>query len=574
MKRVLKTILPILLAVAIIVSIGWYFLKYDPELTRDILISQARWHDSKGNHSISTWFYNLAYRQSGEDEHVAIELAEQYKSVGNYTKAEYTLTNAIKTGGGTDLYIALCKTYVEQDKLLDAVTMLSNVGDPAIKAQLDELRPAAPVPSKESGYYNEYITVSFTTGDGSTYVTTDGIYPSQDSTPYTQPIELPGGLTTVMALTVGDNGLVSPLSILDYTVAGVIEPVELADAAIDHAVRELLKVDESHILYSNELWSITELRVPKDATTLSDLNWMPFLQKLTIQGATVENLSSLTPLSSLETLVISNISVAAQDLQIIANLPKLTSLTMTDCKLSGITELSGAAGLTHLDLSSNTIRDLSALGTMPYLQSVDLSHNALDSIEVLGNLTNLIKLDVSFNSITSAAPLASCSHLSELDLSNNYLTNLNGIEKLLSLTKLSTAYNKITEVNNISTCVDLVNLDISNNSITDISGLSTLEKLTSLDFSYNNVTALPAFTKNCTLVTVKGSHNQLISLSHLAALSQLNYVIMDYNAGVTSVSALTKCSELVEISVYGTGVTDVSALKEKNPSVIIHYSPI
>ena len=574
MKKALKILLPILLAIAVIVSIGWYFLKYDPGLTRDLLVSQARSLEAKGNHSMATWFYNLAYRQSGEDESVAIELAEQYKSSGNYTKAEYTLANAIKAGGSAELYIALCRTYVEQDKLLDAVTMLNNVADPEIKAQLDALRPSEPVPSRESGYYNEYITVSFTVESGVAYVTTDGLYPSQHNEPCTEPITLPGGETTVMALAVSENGLVSPLAILDYTVAGVIEPVELADPAVDRVVREQLQVDETYELYSNDLWEITQLEIPADTAALSDLSWMPFLQQLTIRGAAVESLSALSALSALETLTINGASVSAQDLQIIANLPKLTTLSITDCGLSSIAELSGAGNLTYLDLSSNTIRDLTALSTMPYLQTVDLSHNALTSVEVLGGLTNLTKLDISFNSITSTAPLANCSHLAELDVSSNLLTSLNGIEQLLFLTDLCAAFNQITDVSSLSACVGLERLDISTNSIADISALGTLEKLTSFNFSYNQVQALPTFSGNCALVTVKGSHNQLTSLEPLSVLAQLNYVIMDFNSGLSSVAPLAKCHQLVEVSVYGTSVTDVSVLTKNNSSIIVNYSPI
>lgn len=574
MKKALKIILPILLAAAVVVSIGWYFLKYDPDLTRDLLVSQARNLEAKGNHSMATWFYNLAYRQSGEDETVAIELAEQYKSNGNYTKAEYTLTNAIKAGGSMDLYIALCQTYVEQDKLLDAVTMLNNVADPDIKAQLESLRPLPPVPSKENGYYNEYISVSFTAEAGTTYVTTDGLYPSQSSGPCTQPIALPGGETTIQALTIGENGLVSTLSTLHYTIGGVIEPVTLEDPVLEQTIRELLQVDADHVLYSNELWDIASLKITSEVTSLSDLSWMPFLQQLTIQEANIQSLAPLSGLSSLETLVITGSSVTAQDLQTISNLPKLTSLTITDCGIAGITELAGASNLIHLDLSSNTIRDLTALGSMPYLQSVDLSHNALTSVEVLGGLTNLTKLDISFNSITSTAPLASCAHLTELDVTSNQLTTLNGIDSLISLTSFSAAFNQLTDVSTLSACTSLQNLDISNNSITDITMLGTLNSLLDFNFSYNQVTALPAFSEECTLVNIKGSQNQLASLKQLSVLSQLNYVFMDFNPDLTSIAPLAKCYQLVEVSVYGTGITDVSALTDNNSNIIVNYSPI
>ena len=51
MKRLFHILIPLLLSLLILISIGWYFLKYDPEFTRDILLSQARYQDEIGNHS-------------------------------------------------------------------------------------------------------------------------------------------------------------------------------------------------------------------------------------------------------------------------------------------------------------------------------------------------------------------------------------------------------------------------------------------------------------------------------------------------------------------------------------------
>ena len=151
MIRLFHILIPLLLSLLILISIGWYFLKYDPEFTRDLLLKQARYQDEIGNHAAAVWFYDLAYLQSHKDDAVALELAQQYIAIGNFTKAEYTLSHAIADGGNVELYIALCSTYVQQNKLLDAVTMLNNVADPAIKEQLSALRPQSPAPSYAPG---------------------------------------------------------------------------------------------------------------------------------------------------------------------------------------------------------------------------------------------------------------------------------------------------------------------------------------------------------------------------------------------------------------------------------------
>ena len=143
---------PLLLAVLIIASIGWYLFTYDRGFTRDFLLTQARYNDLHGNSRLSSWFYDLAYNFSNHDENVAIELANLYKADDNYTKAEYTLTNAINSEPSAELFTALCKTYVEQDKLLDAVSLLDKITNPDIKAKIEAQRPDAPISNYEPGY--------------------------------------------------------------------------------------------------------------------------------------------------------------------------------------------------------------------------------------------------------------------------------------------------------------------------------------------------------------------------------------------------------------------------------------
>ena len=572
MKRFLRILVPLLLTLALVFSLGWYFFRFDPDLTRDILISQARYMDDQGDHAMASWFYRMAYRQSGNDETIALELAEQYHAMGNYTKAEYTLSNAIADGASVDLYVSLCNLYVEQNKLLDAVNMLDNVANPYIKAQLDGLRPAPVTPSHEPGYYNQYITLSFTAPHSSIYITTDGSYPSSEKSPYSLPISLPAGETVVTALAVGNNGLVSPLSIFSYTVAGVIEEVTISDPGMDQTIRQMLSVSADHALYSNELWTITALEVPYNAKSLSDLSKLPFLTRLTMDGREFENLSALSSLVNLEELVLSDMTLTAEDLQTIAALPRLTSLTMVQCGLSSIAPLSGAKGLTCLNVSGNTLRDLSPVSEMSELKELRLNHNAVTDLTSLSGLSKLETLDLSFNSVTTPAPLSGCIRLRELNLSNNALTDLEGLQNLIALESLDLSFTNLFDVKALAVNTELKHLDISNNALTDISALKALINLNTLNFSYNQVTKLPEFSKDCPLVTLKGSQNQLASLDELEGMMSLNYVMMDHNKDLTSAEPLENCYALVELSVYGTGIHDVTTLRQMG--VIVMYSPI
>lgn len=571
MNKNLKRILPILIGILIIASLFWYLFVYDRDFTRDMLLESARYFENRGDHSIAAWLYDRAYDQSGGEESVAIALAEHFKENGNYTQAEVTLSQAIAEGGSAELYIALCKTYVEQDKLLDAVTMLDTIADEAIRQQVSALRPAAPVADPAPGYYNQYVPVTIQADGGTLYITTDGTYPSTADAPSDGSVTLMGGENTVYALTVAPNGLVSPLSIFGYTVSGVIEEVTLTDAKLDAAVRNALGFGSEDTIFSSDLWTITSLTLPEGADSYLELSRLPYLQSLTIEKSSADSLEGLSSLTALTELTIRNADIRTSDLLIVASLPNLQKLTLASCGLSGIDNLSGCQHLTYLDLSDNAIRDFTALSFMSGLTYLDLSHNALTSLNAVSALTSLQTLNVAYNSLTSVSPVAGCTQLTTLDISNNAITGLTGLEALTLLETLNASYNALTAVTPLSSCTMLASLDLSSNSLTDISGLSVLTGLQYFSFSRNQVSILPDWGKTCALVTIDGSYNSLSTVAVLGGYENLNNVLMDYNS-ISSVDALATCPNMIKVSIYGNPVTDVSALTEQ--SIIVNYNPL
>ena len=570
MKKATRILVPILLALLIVASIGWYLFVYDRNFTRDTLLSQARYNDLHGNSRISSWFYNMAYSFSGHDENVAIELANQYKSTGNYTKAEYTLNTAINSNATAELYTALCKTYVEQDKLLDAVNMLDNISDPEIQEELDALRPSAPKADHEAGYYSQYIDLRLFSSAPTLYYTTNGDYPSIANPVYDLPISLPAGETTIYAIAVDDSGLVSPLTVLGYTITGVIEEVTFTDTAMEAAIRELIGADPEDTVYTNELWEITEFTVPEGVVNYGDLSLMPYLVTLTINEQNLDSLSYLSSLAKLENLDLTGCRFPAEELSVLAALPSLTNLTLAECGLSTIESLAGAQNLTRLDLTSNTVRNLESLSAMTTLTEIGLKHNAVTNLSALSSLVNLEKLNVSYNSLTSLSPIASCVKLTQLDADNNQITSLDGVDDLPLLNHLSVDYNDLTSVSSLSGMTTLVNLSIADNAITDISSLSTLTNLEIFDFSSNQISALPAWPDGCALQTVDGSYNALTSIDSLKNMESLAYVYMDYNL-LTNIDAIANCFCLVQVNVFGNEISDVSALTEHD--IIVNYDP-
>ena len=571
MKKATRFLVSLMLGLLILASIFWYLFVYDRAFTRDTLLSQARFQSLHGNSRLASWFYDAAYSFSGHDENVTIELANQYKKVGNYTKAELTLTTSIHDRPTVELYTALSKVYVEQDKLLDAVQMLDNISDPAIAREIQAQRPAAPTADQEPGFFSQYIDVHLTSDADTVYYTTDGSFPSIAGSAYQDGISLPAGETKICTIAVNKNGLVSPVATLDYTVTGVIEKVEFTDPVMEAAMRELIHVSSTSTVNTDALWGITEFTAPEGVKDFSDLRYVPNLTKLTIREQTIPTLESLTPLSRLVVLDLTGSTFPVNELSVLAQMPSLSSLTMAECSLSTIAGLENAKNLTYLDLHDNTLRNLDVLATMPALAELDLQHNAVTDLTKLSGLDKLVKLNIGFNAVTTLAPLSSCTRLTWLNADNNQITTLDGVDKLTALTDFSVNNNKLYNVSQLAGLTALQNLGIGSNNISDITMLKTLTKLQSFDFSGNNaISELPDWPDGCALTTIDGSYNTLTSIDSLKNMQNLTHVYMDYNQ-ITNIDALKDCYCLVQVNVFGNTIGDVSALRSKD--IIVNYDP-
>ena len=570
MKKAAKFLMPLIMGILIIASIIWYLFIYDRAFTRDTLLNQARYQDLNGNSRLSSWFYDAAYNFSGHDENVAIELANQYKHDGNYTKAELTLTEAIHNAPTAELYTALSRVYVEQDKLLDAVNLLDHISNPQNKAELDVQRPIAPVPDRAAGYYSEYVQVNLDSKAKYIFYSLDEAYPSINGMVHQEEITLPAGQTTITAIAVSEDGLVSPVAQLDYTITGVIEEVTFTDPAIEAAIRSQIGAESHELILSNQLWDITQFTAPEGTKTLDDLVHLTNLTNLTVNQMEIPSLTFLTSLMKLESLDLSGSSFPVEEMAIIAVLPALRNLSMADCGLSTIDYLENTPLLAELNLANNTIRNLDVLKTIPSLQNLNLQHNAVNSLDAVSSLEKLEKLDVSFNAVTSLKPLTECPLLKELKADHNSITKLDGLQKLSQLELLSVDYNTVSDISDLTKNALLKNVSIASNQITDISAIGKLEKLEILDFSGNQVSSLPEWSDNCPLQTIDGSYNALTSIDSLDDLQSLTHVYMDYNL-ITNIDELEECFCLVQVNVFGNPIADVSKLRERD--IIVNYDP-
>ena len=522
MKYILKIFLIVLLVVAIIGAACWFFLVQRPDLTMSVF---AYWGDhfyDAGRYNRAVSLYETACRLDPQNANLPVRLAQAYINSGNYTKAEYTLVSAITNNPeSVQLYVALSKTYIAQDKILDAEQMLDRITSSDVKAQIDALRPRAPVLSPESGYYSEYIDVSVQATGGQAYLAVNLDFPS---------------IQTVYA---------------GYTIGSVVEEVTLSDAALDSYVRELLGKRASDTLMSDELWEIEELVLPEGVEDLSDLTRFAGLTSLTIQNATGLDFSVLPQLTTLKTLDLSGSTLPTSTLEAIGTLPDLETLILENCAVTSINNLVGLSNLTYLDLTNNSVTDLTAITALTQLKDLYLTNNPVKSITYLN----------------------SCLALERLHIENCGVSRLSSLAGNTSLQELYASNNDILDISVLSDCVSLSVLDISSNQVKDVSVLAGLPELTYFLASDNQIEVLPAFdAANCKLVRINVNNNKLTDLSPLKGLPSLNYIFADYNQ-ISDISGLEDCPLLTQLDLWDNPVDEAQVKALQDIGRIVNYNP-
>ena len=552
MKYILKIFLIVLLVVAIIGAACWFFLVQRPDLTMSVFAHWGDYFYDAGRYNRAVSLYETACKLSPNNANLPVRLAQAYINSGNYTKAEYTLVSAITNNPeSVQLYVALSKTYIEQDKILDAEQMLDRITSADVKAQIDALRPNAPVLSPESGYYSEYIDVAVTATGGTAYLAVNQDYPSIETDAYEAPVTLEAGDSKVVVVTVAENGLVSDAVYGGYTIGSVVEEVTLSDSALDSYVRELLGKSASDTIMSDELWELEELTLPEGVQDISDLTRFAGLKTLTIQNATGLDLSVLPQLTTLQTLDLSGTTLPTSTLDAIGTLPELKKLVLQSCAVTAINPLVGLSNLEYLDLTNNSVSDLTAITALEHLKDLYLTNNPVKSITYLN----------------------SCLELERLHIENCGVSRLSSLAGNTSLQELYASNNEISDISVLSDCVSLSVLDISDNQVKDVSVIANLPELTYFLASHNQIESLPAFdTATCKLVRINVNNNQLTDLSPLKGLPALNYIFADYNQ-ISDISGLEDCPLLTQLNLFDNPVNEAQVKALQEIGRIVNYTP-
>ncbi|KAJ0449660.1 putative leucine-rich repeat domain superfamily [Helianthus annuus] len=129
-------------------------------------------------------------------------------------------------------------------------------------------------------------------------------------------------------------------------------------------------------------------------------------------SGTIQTIELQNRVSNLTTLDLSfnNLSIiTADNISLVSNLPKLSSLKLASCKLHKFPNLRNQLRLKNLDLSSNTIEGMIPAwiwgvgnGSLSYM---NLSHNRLTGLQEPYNFPNLNVLDLHSNHLSGEIPV-------------------------------------------------------------------------------------------------------------------------------------------------------------------------
>lgn len=239
----------------------------------------------------------------------------------------------------------------------------------------------------------------------------------------------------------------------------------------------------------------------------------------------------------------------------IAKLTELTSLKLSDNKISELDFLSSLKKLSSLDLSNNKISDISPLKKLSSIRTLHLDGNEIKDFSPLYGLDSLSMLTIGDMDIKQSQlkklkeELPDCiiysddakedvieiklggktfdNNVTELDLSSCDVHDISLLSVCTKLKKLDLSDNSISDISALVDIPELAELDLSNNRISDISPLMSVSKLTYLNLAGNRIKSVAALQDLTSLTELNLSSNELGGIAAVGRLTNLKTLWLD-----------------------------------------------
>ena len=239
----------------------------------------------------------------------------------------------------------------------------------------------------------------------------------------------------------------------------------------------------------------------------------------------------------------------------ISKLTELTSLKLSDNKISELDFLSSLKKLSSLDLSNNKISDISPLKKLSSIRTLHLDGNEIKDFSPLYGLDSLSMLTIGDMDIKQSQlkklkeELPDCiiysddakedvieiklggktfdNNVTELDLSGCDVHDISLLSVCTKLKKLDLSDNSISDISALVDIPELAELDLSNNRISDISPLMSVSKLTYLNLAGNRIKSVAALQDLTSLTELNLSSNELGGIAAVGRLTNLKTLWLD-----------------------------------------------
>lgn len=268
--------------------------------------------------------------------------------------------------------------------------------------------------------------------------------------------------------------------------SGDSDVAEIRDSALRNKLTELLGKDAGEDIL------ISELNDFNGYIDLSDTN-VKNLAGIEHAGSTAVNLSNtrvtdLTPLAGMQRLRTLTMTDMEDEIDV-SPLAECSNLAYLDLSRSQVLNLSALSGthLTELTLKDCEINSLSELSELPAIETLDLSGNQISDISILSSFTTLKHLNLSGNPLSSADAVSTLTSLQSLDLSATNIQDISPLQDLTSLNSLSLAHNGLTDISSLSELTAVTNLDVSYNQISDISPVEKMSEMSTFIANDNQI---------------------------------------------------------------------------------------
>lgn len=276
--------------------------------------------------------------------------------------------------------------------------------------------------------------------------------------------------------------------------------ISIPDTALEALIRGELAQPAGGVTCT-DMKMLTSIRMKSFSSGVKKLDGLQHavnLEQLELYGGTVSNLEPLRDLHKLTIVLLADQELST--IEVLSSLPNLISLDVSRNNISDISAISKLVNLESLSINWNPVRNLEPLRELRNLTSVRLAGQELSDVADLltrfPNFANLETLGLADNGISDITPLTVVTSLTTLELGNNLIQDLGALEELDQLSELFLPDNLISSLDPLASLTNLSWLSLTNNQITDISALSGLPGLFLVYLNNNRITDLVPLVAN------------------------------------------------------------------------------